>query len=162
MANLKSHTVKTTTYKLPESSGMMGTVQQAIKWLMRWVLSSLQVRCGSKIHSLRLFGVAAGVLGYMVGATFAPKDSLMKSPFLERSNWGIIGGMMSLCRSCKVKGGSRMKRSEFNARIAHVHKVRNQQRAVTEKQNLRPQWATSVHSPDGWRKRQEGSIQRNG
>jgi len=96
MANLKSHTVKTTTYKLPESSGMMGTVQQAAQVANALGAVSPKFAAAQKYTHYGSFGVATGVLGYMVGATFAPKDGLMKSPFLRGSNWGIIGGLMLL------------------------------------------------------------------
>ena len=75
---------------------MMGTVQQAAQVANALGAVSPKFAAAQKYTHYGSFGIATGVLGYMVGATFAPKDGLMKSSFLRGSNWGIIGGMMLL------------------------------------------------------------------
>ena len=71
--HVRSHTVKSTTYKLPESAGMMGTVQQAAQVANALGAVSPQFKAAKKYTHYGSFGIASGFLGYMVGASVSTK-----------------------------------------------------------------------------------------
>lgn len=100
--HVRSHTVKSTTYKLPESAGMMGTVQQAAQVANALGAVSPQFKAAKKYTHYGSFGIASGFLGYMVGASVSAKSM---GPMMRISNYGIIGGMVVLSFLTRSKEG---------------------------------------------------------
>jgi len=102
MSNVKAHTVKSTTYKLPGSEGMMGTVQQAAQVANALGAVSPQFKAAKTYTHYGSFGAATGFLGYMAGAAMSSQSI---RPMLRPANWGIIGGLVVLSFLTRSKEG---------------------------------------------------------
>jgi hypothetical protein len=100
--HVRSHTVKSTTYKLPESAGMMGTVQQAAQVANALGAVSPQFKAAKSYTHYGSFGIATGYMGYMAGAAMSTQSI---RPMLKPTNWGIVGGLIVLSFLTKSKGG---------------------------------------------------------
>ena len=100
--HVRSHTVKSTTYKLPESAGMMGTVQQAAQVANALGAVSPQFRAAQKYAHYGSLSIASGFLGYMVGASVGMKSM---GPMMRFTNYGIIGGLIVFSFFTRPKEG---------------------------------------------------------
>jgi len=93
MSKVKAHTVKSSTYKMPESEGMMGNVHQAAQLANALSGVSPALKKVGKVTHYASFGVGTGVLGFAVGKALG--DNSFRALF-SMSYLGTAGGMMLL------------------------------------------------------------------
>ena len=94
MSRVTAHTVRATTYPAePETSDMMGTIKQAAQVANALGEVSPQLQAAKKYTHYGSYGMATGLMGYMVGSSFS-NGSLR--PMGSLNKWGIIGGMLVL------------------------------------------------------------------
>tara|TARA_B100001287_G_scaffold239035_1_gene212772 strand:+ start:10238 stop:10558 length:321 start_codon:yes stop_codon:yes gene_type:complete len=93
MSKVKAHTVKSSTYKMPESEGMMGNVHQAAQLANALSGVSPALKKFGKVVHYGSFGVGTGVLGFAVGKALG--ENRFRALF-SLSYLGTAGGMMLL------------------------------------------------------------------
>lgn len=94
MSRVTAHTVRATTYPAePEMNDMMGNIKQAAQVANALSGISPALRNIAKITHYGSYGLAAGFLGGMVGASLS-EGSLR--PMASLSKFGIVGGLLVL------------------------------------------------------------------